>query len=268
MPRRPLIGITCYVEQARWGVWDMPAALVPYSYVRAVEAAGGRAVVVPPVDRRPAGGAAASWTGWCWPAAPTSTPQRYGEEAHEHDRRPAPGPGRRRAHPAGRRAGRRPARAGDLPGDADHDRARGRPAQPAPARRGRARRATGPPPASTASTACGIEPARPSAGSSAPSARVRSYHHQGVADAGTLTVTGWAEDDGTVEVVEDPGPPVRARRAVAPRGRRRPAAVRRAGRCRRGPPRRASRRTSGGRRRQDRENHPCAGERLRRPSFS
>ena len=32
---------------------------------------------------------------------------------------------------------------------------------------------------------------------------VPSYHHQGLASAGDLTVTGWA-DDGTPEVVEDP----------------------------------------------------------------
>jgi putative glutamine amidotransferase len=32
---------------------------------------------------------------------------------------------------------------------------------------------------------------------------VNSYHHQGVADPGTLTVTGWA-DDGSVETLEDP----------------------------------------------------------------
>src|SRR3712207_338380 len=32
---------------------------------------------------------------------------------------------------------------------------------------------------------------------------VHCYHHQGVADAGTLSVTGRAED-GTVEAVEDP----------------------------------------------------------------
>ena len=34
-------------------------------------------------------------------------------------------------------------------------------------------------------------------------ARVNSSHHQSVADAGTLTVTGWADDD-TVESAEDP----------------------------------------------------------------
>jgi gamma-glutamyl-gamma-aminobutyrate hydrolase PuuD len=45
---RPLIGITTYVERARWGVWDTTAALLPYAYVRSVEAAGGRAVLLPP----------------------------------------------------------------------------------------------------------------------------------------------------------------------------------------------------------------------------
>jgi putative glutamine amidotransferase len=46
---KPLIGITTYVEPASWGHWDdIEAALVPYEYVRAVERAGGRAVLVPP----------------------------------------------------------------------------------------------------------------------------------------------------------------------------------------------------------------------------
>jgi putative glutamine amidotransferase len=45
---RPLIGITTYVEPASWGAWTLEAALVPYDYVRAVERAGGRAVLVPP----------------------------------------------------------------------------------------------------------------------------------------------------------------------------------------------------------------------------
>jgi len=47
---RPLIGITTYVEPASWGHWHVEAALVPYDYVRAVEQAGGRAVLVPPDD--------------------------------------------------------------------------------------------------------------------------------------------------------------------------------------------------------------------------
>jgi putative glutamine amidotransferase len=47
---KPLIGITTYVEPASWGHWQLDAALVPYDYVRAVERAGGRAVLIPPDD--------------------------------------------------------------------------------------------------------------------------------------------------------------------------------------------------------------------------
>jgi putative glutamine amidotransferase len=45
---RPIVGITSYAEEARWGVWDAPAALIPLAYVHAVEAAGGRPLLVPP----------------------------------------------------------------------------------------------------------------------------------------------------------------------------------------------------------------------------
>ena len=45
---RPIVGITSYAEEARWGVWDAPAALIPLAYVQAVEAAGGRPLLVPP----------------------------------------------------------------------------------------------------------------------------------------------------------------------------------------------------------------------------
>jgi putative glutamine amidotransferase len=45
---RPVIGITAYAEEASWGVWTLPAALIPLSYVRSVEQAGGRALLVPP----------------------------------------------------------------------------------------------------------------------------------------------------------------------------------------------------------------------------
>jgi gamma-glutamyl-gamma-aminobutyrate hydrolase PuuD len=47
---RPLIGITSYAEEVQWGVWSDAAALIPLSYVRAVEHAGGRPLVVPPSE--------------------------------------------------------------------------------------------------------------------------------------------------------------------------------------------------------------------------
>jgi putative glutamine amidotransferase len=46
---RPVVGITTYRENARWGVWDCPAVLVPADYVRQVSAAGGVPVLLPPL---------------------------------------------------------------------------------------------------------------------------------------------------------------------------------------------------------------------------
>ena len=47
---RPVIGITSYAQEASWGVWKLPAALIPLAYVDSIEQAGGRAVVIPPAE--------------------------------------------------------------------------------------------------------------------------------------------------------------------------------------------------------------------------
>jgi putative glutamine amidotransferase len=47
---RPVIGICTAVERARWGPWDKFVAITPTSYVKAVQAAGGLAVLLPPDD--------------------------------------------------------------------------------------------------------------------------------------------------------------------------------------------------------------------------
>jgi len=44
---RPLIGITTYREQARWGFWDVPAVLLPANYADAVAESGGEPVLLP-----------------------------------------------------------------------------------------------------------------------------------------------------------------------------------------------------------------------------
>ncbi len=44
---RAVIGITTYLTPAAWGVWELEAALVPASYVRSVERAGGVPLLVP-----------------------------------------------------------------------------------------------------------------------------------------------------------------------------------------------------------------------------
>jgi putative glutamine amidotransferase len=46
---RPIIGITCELEAARWGDWLREAAISPVTYTRAVERAGGAPVLLPPV---------------------------------------------------------------------------------------------------------------------------------------------------------------------------------------------------------------------------
>jgi len=45
----PLIGLSAYCEQARWGVWDNQAMVLPRRYADRVSAAGGIPVLLPPV---------------------------------------------------------------------------------------------------------------------------------------------------------------------------------------------------------------------------
>jgi putative glutamine amidotransferase len=44
----PLIGVSAYCEQARWGVWEREAVVLPRRYADAVAAAGGIPVLLPP----------------------------------------------------------------------------------------------------------------------------------------------------------------------------------------------------------------------------
>jgi putative glutamine amidotransferase len=46
--RRPLVGICTVLERARWGAWDQDAALLAYSYMRAIQAAGALGLMIPP----------------------------------------------------------------------------------------------------------------------------------------------------------------------------------------------------------------------------
>ena len=45
---KPVVGVTSFVEEVRWGHWSSLAALTPLAYVRAVATAGGRPVQLPP----------------------------------------------------------------------------------------------------------------------------------------------------------------------------------------------------------------------------
>jgi putative glutamine amidotransferase len=89
---RPVIGICTALERARWSVWDQQAYLLPRSYIRAIQRAGGLAVMLPPdeaVEREPdevldlidglilAGGA-------------DIDPSSYGDDAHPETRGTVP----------------------------------------------------------------------------------------------------------------------------------------------------------------------------------
>jgi putative glutamine amidotransferase len=49
MSERPVIGISAYSQQARFGTWDLPAVLLPRRYTDMVAAAGGLPVLLPPL---------------------------------------------------------------------------------------------------------------------------------------------------------------------------------------------------------------------------
>ena len=52
---RPIVGITTYLEAARWGTWVREAAISPRAYANAVEQAGGAPVLLPPLSPVSAG---------------------------------------------------------------------------------------------------------------------------------------------------------------------------------------------------------------------
>ena len=86
-PVRPVIGLTTYREPAAWGVWDTVADLLPAVYARAVEAAGGVPVLLPPVaDPEGARGAAEAVgdqvSGLLVAGGADVAPERYGEAPH------------------------------------------------------------------------------------------------------------------------------------------------------------------------------------------
>ena len=198
---RPVVGITSYVEQARWGVWDVPAVVLPFRYVERVEAAGATAVVLPPaatsdaevLDRLDAvvfaGGADLDPALYDQPAHERTTGLRPERDAAEVplmraalDRDlPLLGICRGMQVLSVVSGGALEQHLPDVVGHEGH--------RPEPGVYGRhgVRLAPG----SLAHRLLGDEVSVP------------SYHHQGLASAGSLTVTGWADDE-SPEVVEDP----------------------------------------------------------------
>jgi putative glutamine amidotransferase len=82
---RPVVGITTYVEPAAWGAWKLPAALIPYDYVRAIEHAGARALLVPPSEEG-VDETLDVLDGILFSGGADLDPQTYGAEAHSETR--------------------------------------------------------------------------------------------------------------------------------------------------------------------------------------
>ena len=230
---RPRIGLCTALESARWGAWDARAALLPYSYVEAVQRAGGLALMLPPdpavaADPDPvldlldglllAGGAdvdPATYGAERHPATDDGAPERDAFElalaarAMERDL-PFLGVCRGMQVMNVARGGTLNQHLPDDLGHEDHRRSPG---------------------------TFDDHDVRITAGSLAARAAgetvhaTKSHHHQGVERVGAgLEVTGWATADELPEAIEVPGEPLRARRPVASGGRRELAADRRAGR--------------------------------------
>ena len=201
---QPLIGVTAQVERARWRVWDAPVTLLRQRYVEALHAAGCQAVAIPPtVDG--AERVVRALDGLLLSGGADVDPALYGAEAEPATL--AVHPDRDAAEPvllaAAIEAGLpvlgicrgmqlMVATSGgrlhqDLPAVVAHHRH-----CPAPG-------VYGEHPVQTV-------PGTVLADLIGPTATVPSYHHQGIADPGTLTVSGYA-DDGSIEAVERPGGP-------------------------------------------------------------
>ncbi|MFC8894895.1 gamma-glutamyl-gamma-aminobutyrate hydrolase family protein [Streptomyces cinereoruber] len=76
----PLIGVTTYLDRARWGVWDMEAALLPAPYPRLVRESGGLAVMLPPDRPAVAAAVVARLDGLVVAGGADVEPVRYGAE--------------------------------------------------------------------------------------------------------------------------------------------------------------------------------------------
>jgi putative glutamine amidotransferase len=204
---RPVIGISCYGEQARWGAWDVPAVVLHRAYVESLERAGAAVVVLPPVaDTGSVAAAVSRLDAVVIAGGADIDPAYYSSTPHETTDKP------RTDRDSTERAIYLAARERGLPvlgicrgmqmmavvsgGSLIQD-------LPSAGYGTLHREHLGEFTEHKATFAPGSLAAQVLEGTSMV---VNSSHHQAVADAGSLTVTGHAED-GTIEVVEDPSAP-------------------------------------------------------------
>jgi putative glutamine amidotransferase len=207
--RRPLIGLTAYAQQVQYGSNDLMVGMLPITYVRAVHAVGGRAVLITPDD--PDTDVLESLDGIVFSGGNDIDPAHWGADRHpateiDHPRdaselllmkaaleldMPILGVCRGMQVMAVASGGTLHQHLPDLIGHSRHQ-AEG-----------------GTDPLAADASAYGRHDVVLQSGSAAhrllgAHLTVNSFHHQAVDDPGTLTVTGWCPDDKVVEIVESP----------------------------------------------------------------
>jgi putative glutamine amidotransferase len=210
--RRPLIGMTAYAQQVKFGNNDMMAGMLPMTYVRAVHSAGGRAVLITPDD--PDIDVIESLDGIVFSGGGDIDPAHWGAEPHpltDVDRvrddselllmraaldvgLPLLGICRGMQLMAVATGGTLHQHLPDVIGHERH------------------RAAAGTDPLAADASAYGrhdvvIRPGSRAHALLGPRGTVNSFHHQAIDDPGAFTPVGWCPDDRVVEIVEDPRRP-------------------------------------------------------------
>jgi putative glutamine amidotransferase len=207
--RRPLIGLTAYAQQVHYGNNDLMAGMLPMTYVRAVHATGGRAVLITPDE--PGTDVLDSLDGIVFSGGGDIDPAYWGAEQH-----PATDidPVRDTAELMMMKA----ALDMDLPtlgvcrgmqvmavasGGSLHQHL------PDLIGHDRHRAAAGTDPLAADASAYGrhdvvIKPGSQAHALLGSRLTVNSFHHQAVDDPGVFTPTGWCPDDRVIEIMEHP----------------------------------------------------------------